>query len=246
MYVQNFKNLPRYLGFLLILICNQESFEPSFPRSEDNSLLSSSFSSDLSHVHSRKWLLIYRNLFCFIDLDVLELLQTADFLEAPKIKRKCENVLLQASNVHPIDLLKMGEKYNLKSLTDAGTMRASLMKEIARYADFKELDIDVQNKILMGLLNNFGGSILPFAAAANRFPQLLQTSSNSAEKKTKGNKSVLSSDKASETICAADQAIDIPSNEASFTDTGSSDSVCSSNITPCEPCQTLFSWFERQ
>ena len=120
------------------------------------------------------------------------------------------------------------------------------MKEIACYADFKDLHIDLQNKILMGLLNNFGGSISPFAEAANGFPQLLQTSSNSAEKKRKRNESVLSSDKASETICAADQAIDIPSNEASFTDASSSDSVCSSNITPFEPCQTLFSWFELQ
>ena len=134
----------------------------------------------------------------------------------------------------------------MKALTEAATMRASLMKEIACYADFKELDMDVQNKILIGLLGNFGDSILPFAAAANEFSQLLKVSSSSVEKKTKSKKSISSSQKMSETVCATDQAIDIRSSEASSIDAGSSDSVCSSNMTSCEPCLTLFSWLELQ
>lgn len=191
--------------------------------------------------------MIYCSSFSFTDLDVLELLQTADFLEAPKIKMKCENVLLQASNVHPIDLLKIGEKYNLKAVTEAATIRASLMKNIACYADFKELDTDVQNKILMGLLNNFGDSTLPFAAAASGFPQMLNASSKSAIKKMKRKTSRISPDKVPETICATtDQAIDVAPDHASTIDSGSNVSFCSSDLSPCEPSLTLFNWFELQ
>ena len=110
-------------------------------------LLVDSFSSITSYIfHS------------FSEIEVLDVLKVAYKLDCSKLVARCETVLLNAVDVHPLDLLKISKKYNLESLKMKAINQASLEPKITCYKEFEYLDNNVQHAIIRRLLENSGAN----------------------------------------------------------------------------------------
>ncbi|XP_065061041.1 uncharacterized protein LOC135688222 [Rhopilema esculentum] len=88
------------------------------------------------------------------EIEVLDVLKVAYKLDCTKLVARCETVLLNAVDVHPLDLLDISKKYNLETLKAKAICQASLEPKITCYQEFESLDNNVQAAIIRRLVAN--------------------------------------------------------------------------------------------
>lgn len=57
-------------------------------------------------------------------------------------------MLCQANDLHPLDALKIAQKYELSVLENTAIYKAALLPRIMEYQDFESLPLKIRTKIL--------------------------------------------------------------------------------------------------
>ena len=90
----------------------------------------------------------------------MDLLEISDVFVVEKLTGRCEGFLLSRSSRSPLELLKIGKKYRLKSLLEFALARVSRMPGLLEQLDDADLGLDLENRILRLVIQHYRSSQL--------------------------------------------------------------------------------------
>ena len=86
-----------------------------------------------------------------LDSNVFDALELAENFIAETLTRRCEDFLISNDDYHPLDIIPVATRYNLKRLLAYSIKEACKIPRIQCYSDFDELEYSTQSKILRQL-----------------------------------------------------------------------------------------------
>ena len=81
----------------------------------------------------------------------MDALEIAENFIAETLTRRCEDFLISNDDYHPLDIIPVATRYNLKRLLAYSIKEACKIPRIQCYSDFDELGYSTQSKILRQL-----------------------------------------------------------------------------------------------
>jgi len=89
---------------------------------------------------------------------VLDLLAMADEFVVEKLVGRCEGFLLSRSERSPIELLKIGKKYQLRNLVELAMVRVSRLPTFLEQVDDADLGLEIENRIFRLVIHHYKSS----------------------------------------------------------------------------------------